>query len=100
PEMLLLAAGELPRAGSVPAGTTASDYDECEQRQQRSVNLSVLPLHHAGVTVNLLDSPGYADFVGDLRAGLRAADAAVFVVSSLDGIDGKTQMVGGGGAAR
>jgi elongation factor G len=92
-ESLLVAAGVLPRAGSVTAGTTASDYDECEQRQQRSVNLSVLPLSRGGVKVNLLDTPGYADFVGDLRAGLRAADAALFVVSGLEGVDGTTRML-------
>jgi elongation factor G len=92
-EALLAATGTIPRAGRVEDGTTVSDFDEAEHRQQRSVSLSVAPLTHAGVKVNLLDTPGYADFVGDLRAGLRAADAALFVVSAVDGVDGATQML-------
>jgi elongation factor G len=92
-EALLAATGTIPRAGRVEDGTTVSDFDEAEQRQQRSVSLSLAPLIHAGVKVNLLDTPGYADFVGDLRAGLRAADAALFVVSAVDGVDGATRML-------
>jgi elongation factor G len=92
-ESLLVAAGTIPRAGRVEDGSTVSDFDDAEARQQRSVSLSVAPLEHDGIKVNLLDTPGYADFVGDLRAGLRAADAALFVVSSVDGIDGSTQML-------
>jgi elongation factor G len=92
-ESLLVAAGTIPRAGRVEDGSTVSDFDEAEARQQRSVSLSVAPLEHDGIKVNLLDTPGYADFVGDLRAGLRAADAALFIVSSVDGIDGSTQML-------
>jgi elongation factor G len=92
-EALLAATGTINRAGRVEDGTTVSDFDEAEQRQQRSVSLSLAPLVHAGVKVNLLDTPGYADFVGDLRAGLRAADAALFVVSAVDGVDGATRML-------
>jgi len=89
-DALLAASGTIPRAGRVTEGTTVCDSDPAERRQQRSVTLAVAPLDYAGVRVNLLDSPGYADFVGELRAGLRAADAALFVVSAVDGIDTAT----------
>ncbi|MFC5929776.1 elongation factor G-like protein EF-G2 [Cryobacterium melibiosiphilum] len=89
-EALLVATGALTRMGSILAGTTVSDSDPSEIHQQRSVNLSVLPLTVGDVKINLLDTPGYVDFIGDLRAGLRAADAALFVVSAVDGVDAAT----------
>jgi elongation factor G len=92
-EALLASTGAIQRAGRVEDGSTVSDFDEVEVRQQRSVNLTLAPIVHAGVKVNLLDTPGYADFTGDLRAGLRAADAALFTVSAAEGIDGLTQML-------
>jgi len=92
-ESLLVAAGTIPRAGRVEDGTTVSDFDEAEMRQQRSVSLALAPLVHDGIKVNLLDTPGYADFVGDLRAGLRGADAALFVIGATDGVDAATAMV-------
>jgi elongation factor G len=92
-EALLVSTGTIQREGRVEDGSTVSDFDEVEIRQQRSVNLTLLPFIHEGVKVNLLDTPGYADFTGDLRAGLRAADAALFTVSAADGVDGLTQML-------
>jgi elongation factor G len=89
-EALLAATGTIPRAGTVTDGTTVSDHDPAAVRQQRSVALACAPLTHQEVKVNLLDTPGYADFVGELRAGLRAADAALFVVSAVDGVDDAT----------
>ena len=89
-EALLHTTAVIPRMGSVPDGTTVSDADPAEMKQQRSVSLSVAPLEYDQVKVNLLDTPGYADFVGELRAGLRAADAALFVVSAVDGVDATT----------
>jgi elongation factor G len=89
-EALLTASGAVNRAGSVTEGTTVCDHDPAAVRQQRSVGLAVAPLTHDGIKVNLIDTPGYADFVGELRAGLRAADAALFVVSAAEGVDAAT----------
>jgi elongation factor G len=89
-EALLTASGVLTRAGSVTEGTTVCDHDPAAQRQQRSVGLSVAPLVHDGIKINLIDTPGYADFVGEVRAGLRAADAALFVVCAAEGVDPAT----------
>ncbi|MER7763349.1 elongation factor G-like protein EF-G2 [Streptomyces sp. NPDC097619] len=91
-EALALTAGAVNRAGRVEDGSTVSDHDETERRTHRSVQLSLVPVEWDGIKINLLDTPGYADFVGELRAGLRAADAALFVVSAADGVDGATRM--------
>jgi len=90
-EALLVASGVLSRPGSVADGTTVCDFDEAEIRQQRSVGLALASLAHDGIKVNLVDTPGYADFVGELRAGLRAADCALFVIAANDGVDAATK---------
>jgi elongation factor G len=87
-EALLAHTGAIPRAGTVLDGTTVCDHDPAAVRQQRSVGLSVAPLLHADTKINLIDTPGYGDFVGELRAGLRAADAALFVVPANAGREG------------
>ncbi|WP_159699898.1 elongation factor G-like protein EF-G2 [Arthrobacter sp. 18067] len=89
-EALLAATGAISRMGSISEGTTVSDSDPSAIHQQRSVTMSVAPILVGDVKVNLIDTPGYTDFTGELRAGLRAADAALFVVSAVDGIDGAT----------
>jgi elongation factor G len=90
-EALLVASGVLTRQGSTVDGTTVCDFDEAEIAQQRSVGLALASLEHDGVKVNLIDTPGYLDFVGELRAGLRAADCALFVIAANEGVDDPTK---------
>jgi len=90
-EALLVHTGAIPRAGSVADGTTVCDHEESERARGRSIALAVAPFVHNGVKVNLIDTPGYADFVGEVRAGLRAADCALFVVAANEGVDAATR---------
>lgn len=94
-ETLLAASGAIQRAGTVRDGTTVCDHEESEQAHGRTMSLSVAPVVHAGTKINFIDTPGYADFVGELRAGLRAADCALFVIaaneSAEEGIDAATR---------
>ena len=89
-ETLLVRSGALTRAGTVEQGTTVSDFEPGERAHGRSMALAVAPLVHQGVKVNLIDTPGYADFVGELRAGLRAADCALFVTAANEPVDAVT----------
>ncbi|HEX7462632.1 MAG TPA: elongation factor G-like protein EF-G2 [Dermatophilaceae bacterium] len=72
---------------------TTPDYRAKPVLDERSVQLAVASVSHQGLVLNLIDTPGYPDFVGELRAGLRAADAALFVVSAADGVDGATMLL-------
>src|SRR5690349_21097547 len=92
-EALLASTGAVNRAGRVEDGTTVCDHEPIERRLGRSVSLAVASTVHDGVTINLIDTPGHPDFVGEVRAGLRAADAALFVVSAVDGVDGTTRLL-------
>ena len=92
-ESLLFAAGATTRIGKVEDGSTVCDVDPVAIKQHRSVGLSVASFTWQGLVINLIDTPGYADFVVDLRAGLRAADAALFVIGAVDGVDAPTQQL-------
>ncbi|MDR7303263.1 elongation factor G-like protein EF-G2 [Haloactinomyces albus] len=90
-EALLATTSTIGRQGSVTEGTTVCDHEAAAIEQQRSVGLAVAPLQHGHTKINLVDTPGYADFIGELRAGLRAADAALFVIAAGEGVDPATR---------
>jgi len=86
-EALLFGSGAISRLGTVEEKNTVSDYDEEEHARGLSVNLSVLPCEWRDTLLNILDAPGYTDFVGEVKAGLRAADSAVLVVCAASGVE-------------
>ena len=92
-EALLYRAGTLPQMGRVEDGTTASDTLPEEKRRKISITTSVHPLTWKGHRFNLLDAPGYADFVGEIRGAQAAADAAMIVVSAVSGVAVGTERV-------
>lgn len=89
-EALLFRAGSVGRIGTVEAGNTVTDYDPEEHARNISVTMAMAPFEWRGHKINLIDTPGYADFVGDLHAALRVTDLAVFVVSAVDGVEVQT----------
>ena len=89
-ETLLASAGAVPRAGSIQDGTTVCDFEESEKAHQRSISLAIAPVVHRATKINFVDTPGYADFVGEVRAGLRAADCALFVIAASEAVDDAT----------
>lgn len=92
-EAMLYRAGEIPQMGRVEDGTTASDVLPEEKRRKISITTSIHPLRWQGHPFNLLDAPGYADFVGEIRGAQAAADAALIVVSAVSGVAVGTERV-------
>ena len=86
-EALLFSNGVIQRMGRVEDGNTVSDFDPEEHKRGISTSLSVIPFEYEGYKLNILDTPGYADFVGDVAAALRVADLALFVISGVDGVE-------------
>ena len=84
-EAMLFMAGETKRLGTVDDGHSSLDYDPEEIKRQMTVNLSLAPVMHKGVKINVIDTPGFADFMGDAIAGMEAAEMAVFVVDAVAG---------------
>ncbi len=89
-EALLFRAGSIPRVGSVEAKTTVTDYEPEEHERGVSLSMALAPFVWRDHKINLIDTPGYADFSGDIHAALRITDLAVFVISAVDGIEVQT----------
>ncbi|MGB5532995.1 MAG: elongation factor G, partial [Acidimicrobiia bacterium] len=90
-EALLYRAGTIQRLGSVEDGTTVTDFDPEEHARGMSLALALAPFEWKGFKINLIDTPGYADFIGDVHAAMRVADLAVFVVSAVEGVEVQTE---------
>jgi len=92
-EAILFTAGVITRLGKADDGTTTSDYDPAEVKHQISINLSVLPCQWRETKINLLDTPGYSDFVADVKAALRVSEGAIVVVCAASGVEVGTEHV-------
>ncbi len=91
-EALLHCSGALNRPGRVEDGSTVSDFEPEEQKHGISISLALAPIWHEDVRINLLDTPGYADFVNEVEAALSVADLAVLVVSAVEGVEVQTEV--------
>ncbi|MFC1860097.1 elongation factor G [Chloroflexota bacterium] len=92
-EAALFNAKVITRLGKVDDGTTTSDYDPDEVKRRISINLAILPCQWQEAKINLIDTPGYADFVGEVKAGIRVSEGAVVVVCAASGVEVGTEQV-------
>jgi len=90
-EALLYNAGAIDKLGKVDDGTTVSDYDEEEIQRQTSINTSLCICEWNGHKINILDTPGYSDFVGDLESAIRVADILLLLVDASSGVEAGTE---------
>jgi elongation factor G len=92
-EALLFSAGAVTRLGKVDDGSTTTDFDPDEVRRKISINTAVAYCDWKGHHINLVDTPGYGDFIADARAGLRVVEAAIVVVDAVAGVQVQTEKV-------
>ncbi len=92
-EAMLFNAGAVKRMGKVADGTTVTDYDPEEVKRQFSINTAIAPVNWKEYKLNIIDTPGYFDFAGDVKAGVRAADSALIVLSGRSGVSVGTEQV-------
>jgi elongation factor G len=92
-EAMLFDTGAVNRLGRVDDGTSISDWDDEERRRQMSINTSLIPCEWQDHKLNIIDTPGYMDFVGEVISGVRVADAAVVVLDSVGGVEVGTEQV-------
>lgn len=91
-EAILYNAGVTTRLGKVEEGNTVSDWDPDEVKHNVSINTSLAPVEWNGYKINLIDTPGYADFIGEVKEGLRVADGVLILVSAVDGLQVGTEL--------
>ncbi|MCI0634119.1 MAG: elongation factor G [Actinobacteria bacterium] len=91
-EAMLFTTGATTRMGQVEDGNTISDFEPEEVKKGISVSLAMAPIEWNDVKINVLDAPGYADFVGDVRSAIKAVDAVLLVVSAVDGVEVQTEV--------
>src|SRR2546426_303155 len=84
--------GAVTRQGKVDEGSSISDYDPDELKRRMSLNAKALPVEWKNHKINFIDTPGYADFVGEVKAGLRVADSALVVVTAEKGVEVGTEL--------
>ncbi len=92
-EAMLYNTGATTRLGKIEDGTTISDFDEEEQRRKISVSTSLVAIEYDNHKINVLDTPGFTDFVGEVKSALRVADAAIVLVDSVAGVEVGTELV-------
>ena len=86
-EAFAFTTGITTRMGNIADGNTISDFDKEEQKRQFSISTTVIPIEFNKIKINVLDTPGYFDFIGATEEGLSVADAAVIVVNAKSGIE-------------
>ncbi|MCS6909311.1 MAG: elongation factor G [Anaerolineales bacterium] len=92
-EAFLLNTGVTTRLGKVEDGTTVSDFEEEERRRRISISTSVIPLEYRDHKINLLDTPGFTDFVGEVKSALHVVEGALVVVDAVAGVEVGTELV-------
>jgi elongation factor G len=92
-EAMLFTSGTIKRLGSSDEGTTTSDYDQSEIEHHMSINLSLLPQEWQGTKLNIMDTPGYADFAGEVKSAIRVSTGAIVVIDAVAGVEVGTEKV-------
>ncbi len=92
-EAILFNAKVINRLGKVDDGSSTSDYDPSEQKRNISISLSMLPYEWQSNKINLIDTPGYPDFVGEVKSGMRVSEGAIIVVCAASGVEVGTEQI-------
>jgi len=93
-EILLFTAGEINRIGTVTEGNTTSDYSPNEIEKQISIQTTLLHIEWNNTKINFLDTPGYSDFIGEVKTSMRVCDTAVMVLKSFEGVEVGSETTG------